>query len=63
MPVDSANRFGCMPNGKPSFNPGIEGSNPSRPSRSLAAIVKRTCADRGMSLTFGEPINTTIPTS
>jgi hypothetical protein len=27
----------------------------------FVAIVKRACADRGMSLAFGQPVHATIP--
>ena len=33
FPSDSAKSAGCGPNGKPTFNPGVVGSNPSRPSK------------------------------
>ena len=35
LPSDSANNAKCGPNGKRTFNPGVEGSNPSRPSTCL----------------------------
>ena len=33
MRVDSANSAGCGPNGSRTFNPGVVGSNPTRPSK------------------------------
>ena len=69
LPADSGNPVECRPNGKRTFNPGVEGEStrlrrallrrvkiPHGPPHVFVAIVGRACAERAMPLAFGQPL-------